>query len=235
MNRPLCILVAALAISAPSFRAAYAQGDADYGKIPLSFEANKGQTDGRVRYLARGAGYTVFLTPGETVLRLAHKSRGLSQGSVLRMRMIGAADSPSIEAEEQVESRSNYFLGADPATWRSGVAHFGRVRYRDVYPGIDAVYYGNQRQLEDNFVVAPGADPSAIRFAIEGADRVHVDSAGNLVISIAGGQLIQHRPRLYQVNGLAKTSVDGNYVLTSGRFVSFEVAGYNPSRPLVID
>jgi hypothetical protein len=215
--------------------ASQAQREADYGKIPLTFEANQGQTDARVRYLARGAGYTVFLTPGEAVLRLARRSDHGVKGAVLRMRMAGAATSPEIQPEGPVGTQSSYFIGSDPKAWRSGVPQFARVRYRNVYEGIDAVYYGNQRQLEYDLVVAPGADPSVIRFAVDGARKMRIDAAGNLVISTLGGDLVEHRPVIYQESGGTRTAVSGRYRVKSGKYFLFAIGDYDKSRPLYID
>ncbi len=115
-----------------------------YGKLPLSFEANQGQTDGRVKYLARGPGYTLFLTPTEVVLVL----RSQSSRTALRMRLVGAIPHPTIVAVDQLPGKSNYFIGNDPTKWRTNVPNYARVKYKEVYPGVDVIYYGNQRQLE---------------------------------------------------------------------------------------
>ncbi len=114
-----------------------------YGKLPLSFEANQGQTDGRVKYLTRGRGYTLFLTPSEAVLVL----RSQSSRTALRMRLVGAIPHPTIVAVDQLPGKSNYFIGNDPKKWRTNIPTYAKVRYKDVYPGIDLIYYGNQRQL----------------------------------------------------------------------------------------
>ena len=149
--------------------------------------------------------------------------------------MIGASKTALIRPEEPSAARSNYLIGADPAKWRTGVQHFGRVRYRDAWPGIDVVYYGKQSQLEYDIVVAPGADPASLRFAVEGARRLRVDSHGNLVISTAAGDLIQHRPRMYQGIEGSEIQIGGRYRVTRGKFVSFAVDSYDKRQPLIID
>ena len=149
----------------------------DYGKLPLTFEANAGQADGRVKYLSRGAGYTLFLTSGnEAVVSLARTTAGGERlTTAVRMTMPGSKDAEAIRALEPQSHVSNYIYGNDPKRWLTGVKHYGRVSYQGVYPGIDVVYYGNQRQLEYDFVVAPGADPGAIRLKFD-ADRVSTEN-----------------------------------------------------------
>ncbi len=177
-----------------------------YGKVPLSFEANRGQTDPRVKFLSRGSGYTLFLTGDEAVLSLrsqesgaalseakgvrnqkqegrpwslvpSHlqkptdraqgtKGKGPGTNDVLRMKLVGANQAAKVAALDELPGKSNYFIGNDPKKWRTGVPTYGKVKYEGVYPGIDLVYYGNQRQLEYDFVVAPGANPKAITLAV---------------------------------------------------------------------
>src|SRR3982074_3815304 len=141
---------------------------AAYRKFPLSFEANQGQADKRVKFLARGLGYTLFLTDQEAVLALpqvtpaAEKQSSKDSTAVLRMKLVGANPSARILGVNRQPGSSNYFIGNDPARWQTNVANSSRVSYSNAYPGIDLVYYGNQQQLEYDFVVAPGADPRAI-------------------------------------------------------------------------
>ena len=148
-----------------------------YGKLPFSFEANQGQADSRVKFLSRGNGYTLFLTSNEAVLSLRKpgtsearkESRRLDKawevretkaetleepGVVIRMKLIGANPSPHVAGEEELPGKANYFIGNDPKNWRTNVPSYAKVRYKDVYSGIDLVYYGKQRQLEYDFVVA---------------------------------------------------------------------------------
>src|SRR3989475_8787609 len=157
-----------------------------YGKLPLIFEANQEQTDPQVKFLSRGSGYTLFLTPTEAVLALregasarnvvdgspaAKRERGQPlQGTVLRMKLLGANPTPRVTGVEELPGRSNYFVGNDPAKWRANVPTYAKVEYRNVYPGVNLVYHGNQRQLEYDFVVSPGADPKAITLAFEGVE-----------------------------------------------------------------
>ncbi|MFN0122790.1 MAG: hypothetical protein ACKV2V_20005, partial [Blastocatellia bacterium] len=152
-----------------------------YGQVPMSFERNEGQADARVKYLARGRGYGLFLTANEALLQL--RGQNAAAASLLRMRLRGASAAPVITGEDALPGKSNYFLGNDPARWQTGVDTFGRVAYRDVYPGVNLVYYGNQRELEYDFVVAPGADPHRIRMEFSGARGMRIDADGALVLT----------------------------------------------------
>src|SRR5882762_8081425 len=150
-----------------------------YAKLPLYFEANQGQTDKDVRFLSRGAGYSLYLTAGEAVLVLAKPDAKAHGKSVaLRMSLVGAARKPVVSGLDEQPGRANYFIGKDPAKWRTNVATYAKVHYQNVYPGIDLVYYGNQRQLEYDFVVAPGSDPKKIVLGFKGADELQLDAKG---------------------------------------------------------
>ena len=156
-----------------------------FGGLPLSFEANKGQIDQPVKFLSNGPGYNLFLTGNEAVLTLrkpqAHADDSkVREGSVLRLKMIGANTSPQVEGQDELPGKVNYFIGNDPEKWRRNIPTYRKVYYKDVYPGIDVVYYGNQRELEYDFVVAPGANPKLIKFTVEGADKIRLDETGNL-------------------------------------------------------
>src|SRR5438445_781320 len=135
----------------------------------------------------------LFLTGAEAVLSLRQPAAGpdgppgpSGAGYVLRLRLVGANPAPVAEGQERQASTSNYLIGNDPTQWHTGVANYGQVADRGVYPGVDLLYYGRQRQLEYDFVVAPGADPGVIRLGIEGAQGLAVDAQGNLVVHAAG-------------------------------------------------
>ncbi|HYG82932.1 MAG TPA: SBBP repeat-containing protein, partial [Pyrinomonadaceae bacterium] len=183
----------------------------------------------------RGQGYGLFLTPTEAVLALSRPAAEGGERAVVRMKLLGANEAPRVSGREELEGKNNYFIGNDPAKWRTGVPTYARVQYQDVYPGVDLVYYGNQRQLEYDFVLQPGADPRSIALGFEGADRLEVDSAGELVLHTTGGEVRQRKPFAYQETDGARREVAANYVLKGGREVAFEVGDYDPARPLVID
>jgi len=299
-----------------------------YGRLPLSFEANRGQTDPQVKFLARGRGYTLFVTDSEAVLSLRARSleakglapvkfepqtrsesQGRSEGErrlwaaqrlraqvarlprflrplaerlaeqarflenlpttarppsgtsllahlpesaapgpesrsldVVRLTLVGVNPEASILGLDELPGKSNYFIGNDPKKWCRNVPTFSRVKHESVYPGIDLIYYGNQGRLEHDFVVSPGADPKAIRLAIEGAENISVDGRGNLVVNIQTGKVVLNRPHVYQSSvGEGKSGdskaqpLDGRYTLVAKNQVGFEVGAYDRSRPLIID
>jgi hypothetical protein len=199
-----------------------------------------------VKYVSRGRGYTLFLTPAEAVLALRKPSprtasrRGTTHGvevEALRVRLLGANPDPRIAPEGELVARANYFIGNDPAQWRTNVPTYARVRYRDVYPGIDLVYYGtHERQLEYDFVLAPGADPHAIALGFEGARRLALDAAGDLVVTLADGGVVVHKaPVVYQERDGRRETVDGKCVLRGGDRVDFELGAYDRTRTVFID
>ena len=272
----IAVVIAALLLGEPKGQMTIGQWDNGIGertttdskpltthlnRLPLSFEANRGQFADPVKFLARGQGYAFFLTQEGAVISLKagdekkngrrreneknqpaatsdqHRASDHSRHDVVvRMKLAGSTPSPEISGEEKLPGISNYFRGNDPENWHTKVAHYGKVRYREVYPGIDVVYYGNGRQLEYDFVVAAGTDPNAIRIAFEGAEKMEIDDAGNLIIHTEGGRLVQQAPIVYQEEAGEKQPVDGRYVLTEEELVGFQIASsYDRSKLLVID
>jgi hypothetical protein len=215
-----------------------------YGKLPLYFEANRGQTDQRVKFLSRGAGHTLFLTSTEAVLVLAKRqpavkgkpeARDKVTGTVLQMSFLGANPQARVMGREERAGKANYFIGNESAKWRTNVPTHGRVHYQELYPGIDLAFYGNQRQLEYDFVVSPGADLSLIALGFRGVDNLEVDGEGDLVLHTAAGTIRQRKPVIYQEVDGVRREIAGGYVIKGRRQVGFQVAAYDGSRPLVID
>jgi hypothetical protein len=205
---------------------------AAYGRLPLSFEANQGQTDAHVNFLSRGQGYSLFLTPTQAVLDTSQSSAG----NVLSMQLLGSDPAAHALGLEQLPGVSNYLIGNDPSQWHTNIPNYARVEYQNVYPGIDLVYYGNNQQhLEYDFVLAPGANPNAIQLSFQGTQGMTVDSQGNLVLHTAGGDVVEQAPVLYQASNGVRQSVSGHYVLESNSQVGFQVGAYDPTRPLIID
>src|SRR3989338_2936540 len=205
------------------------QGE-EFGRLPLRFEVNQGQADPRVRFLSRGRGLRLFLAGDETVL--APDGR---PDAAFRLRLAGASAAPEISGLDRLPGESHYLIGNDPRAWRTHVPAYARVRYREVYPGIDLVFHGDQDVLEFDFEVAPGADPGVIRMAFKGMDRLRLDPAGNLVIETAAGEIVQRAPVLYQDVDGRRRPVEGRYALKRRGRVGFEVGEYDRGRPLVID
>ena len=198
---------------------------------PLAFEANRGQADEQVKFLARGAGYTVFLTPTEAVVALG---RGRSERAVVRLKAVGGSPASQIVPDGELPGVVNY-SSSGPGSRSVSAPTYGRVRYVDVYPGVDLVYYGGPRQLEYDFVLAPGADPSQIALMFDGAERVEIDTGGDLVLQTGAGELRQPRPVVYQEIDGARRSVVGDYVLDGEGRVRVRLGAYDVTRPVVID
>jgi beta-propeller repeat-containing protein len=257
-----------------------------YGKLPLSFELNQGQTDRRVRFLSRGSGYGLFLTANEAVLTLQQGKRPSKPGAaradhrlalnhqlqpavfkpasagqhsperraaaVVRMRLVGANSQARISGLDELPGKSNYFIGNDPTKWRTNLPTYAKVKYSNVYPGVDLVYYGNQGQLEYDFILQPGADPRKIRLTIQTPavkssphPELRLDRSGDLIVGMDGSQVRFHKSVVYQpdAENMSTTGepsaramhlVESRYRLDGDR-VSFEVASYDSRRPLVVD
>jgi len=217
----------------------------DYGKLPLSFEVNSGQANRRVKFLARGSGYNLFLAPTEATLTFRRSSKNaLTPTTRLRIQHVGANAEPEMSGREKLPGKVSYFIGNDPKQWRTDIPTYARLEYRDVYPGVDLIYHGAQGSLEYDFVVAPGADPSGIALAFHGAEKLEIDSEGNLLLRVAGGSLRQQKPHIYQEVDGVRRKIDGGYVFRSlsqrdsshgARGIGFHVAAYDTSKPLIID
>lgn len=221
------------------------QPDTGFGQLPITFEANRGQVRPQARFLAHGRGYTALLNSTGITLSLRPASApkrasqdvnaGAGSGSAtIELRLMGAANS-SLAGEVIQPGHVNYFFGNNPKKWLTNVPTYAKVRGKGIYPGIDLVYYGNQRQLEYDFEVSPGADPNRIRFEIRGARSTSLDAGGNLVLRTGDGDLLFQRPAIYQKTGEGNIPVDGTYVLLDANHVAFRVSRYDATLPLVID
>lgn len=228
-----------------------------YGKLPLSFEQNLGQTSHEVRYVAHGGNYELFLTPQEAVVALQSRgldfsprhrfdtlralrearrnSRPLTQTAVLRLQLEGSNPQARITGTDQLPGRVNYFVGNDPGKWHTEIPTYAKVKYSGIYPGVDLVFYGSDRRLEYDFIVAPGAEPSAIALKVDGARRMRLNAKGDVVISVTGGEVQLQKPVVYQsVNGV-RHEIPGNYEIAGNRRLTFSVPHYDRNEPLVLD
>lgn len=203
--------------------------------IPLYFEPNQGQTNPQVKFLAHGAGYGLFLTSDEAVLDLERPATKESPaaGSVIRMHLDGANSPAIIRGAEPLPGKSSYFIGNDPSKWHRDIPQFARVEYQNVYPGINLVYYGKQRQLEYDFRVAPGAEPNQIALCFDGA-AAHLDS-GDLILSTKNGDVRFQAPHIYQISDGRETAIPGSFRLDADNKVGFAIGSYDRSRELIID
>ncbi len=206
-------------------------GETGYGNLPLAFEANQGQTAAQVDFLARGSGYMLSLNPSEAVLRLQNSTGG----DELHLQFVGANPLAQVVGRDELITKTNYLMGSDPTQWQTGIPNYGKVEYQDVYPGINLLYYGNQGQLEYDFVVDPGIDPGIIAISVQGAQAVTLDAQGNLVLHMTGGVVVQQAPVLYQEVGGVRQAVAGEFVLEGNTEVGFRIGTYDMNLPLVID
>lgn len=250
MIAPLDTLGQAPATTAQPDPAKQAVLAANYGKLPLSFEANRGQSDPRVRFLSHGNGYSLFLTDSAAVLSLRKpdlaspssatipsrpKPKPSFKTDVVRMEISGASHDLHVAGDSQLPGTANYFIGNDPARWHKAIPTYARVKYGQIYPGVDLVYYGNQSQLEYDFIVAPNADPKPIRLRFAGASRLKLDPNGDLEVIAKNGQIAFRKPILYQeING-QRHPVDGHFTLLAGDSVGFAIGSYDHARAVVID
>jgi hypothetical protein len=214
----------------------------------LSFEVNQGQADQSVRFLARGRGYTILLKPSEAALalespgqgaRFPEKAKGQPTPSirVLRMRIEGADLSAPATGLHRLPGISNYFIGNDPSHWHTNIPTYKEVQFEHIRPGVNLVYYGDQSQLEYDFVLSAGVNPQSLGLSFEGSDAA-IDPQGDLVFTWADGQATFHRPVAYQGDKSSpakKHFLAASYVLKGHNRVGFAVPDYDPQEPLVID
>jgi hypothetical protein len=198
---------------------------------PLGFEANRGQTDPRVAFLARGPRHAVFLTASETVLVLTQPD---STGLVLRMTFEDADPRPRVTGLEELPAKANYFVGNDPARWRTNVPLYAKVQYSRIYPGIDVRYSGDQSRLAYEVVVHVGADPTRITLSWQGADSLATNAQGDLVLHTAAGVLSLRKPVISQALDGRQREIDGRYVGKVANQVGFAVTASDAKRPLII-
>jgi hypothetical protein len=225
----------------------------NYGKLPLSFEANQGQADKRVKFLSRGNAYGLYLTGNEAVLTLRKTVYGAvrpglqrklrprqksAPPDVVRMQLAGASGKMEPRGEEQLPGTANYFIGSDSAKWRTSIPTYAKVHYTGIYRGIDLVYYGNPSdggQLEFDFAVAPHADPRRIQLRFDGPSRLRLAANGDLVVTTADGALAFHQPVVYQILDGRRHPVAGGFALLGKYTVGFRLGSYDRAKALVID
>ena len=229
--------------------------------LPLYFEVNRGQVDSSVRYLSRSGRYSLFLTDDAAVFSMIggefhkgpmpkgfpYKADGDTNltESAVRVRMVGANQHPEVEGLEPLPGRVNYLIGDEQKNWHRDIPTYGRVRFHDVYPGVDVVYYGTPSALEYDLIAAPGADTSKIKFAIEGPAKTTQTASGDIIIATSSGTIRIAKPQNYQQNpDGSKVAVEGSFKLgTDGvvvagiptRQVGFDLANYDRSKTLYID
>jgi len=228
-----------------------------YANLPITFEQNVGQTDSQAQFLSRGNGYRIFLSANQAILKfhaasfpsmskadekklgkrflLERARKATRTAEVVRMKLLGANPGAELVGVDKMSGTANYFIGSDPCNWHARVPLFAKVRSSEVFPGIDLVYYGNEKQLEYDFVVKPGANPHAISLGFEGIQSASIDSSGNLSMSTEIGGVKLNKPVIYQMIGGQRKEIGGTYALRGGNAIGFDVAGYDKTQPLIID
>src|SRR6266513_1461573 len=233
-----------------------------YSDLPLTFESYDGETTVQNRYVAAGRGYRLSLLQNEAVLDLIAPSKSIEKDTMshtggrsvgfrsemfrtephsvarntsLHMRMVGANPAPQVLGLAVMPGRTNYFKGHQPSSWQTNVANYSRVQYHDIYPGVDLLYYGNQHELEYDFVVTPGADPNEIRFEVTGARRIQLDAEGNLLFATTTGEVLMRKPLVYQQVGGERREIAGNFHLAEPYQIGVAVSVYDATLPLIID
>jgi len=201
--------------------------EASYGKLPLAFEENRGQAPAGVSYLSRTRSGVVLLRPGSIALEA-------DGGKTIAMRFVGVGAASVPTGEQKLPGITSYLVG-DESDWVRDIPNYASVRYASVYPGIDAVFHGNQKHIEYDFVLKPGANPERIRIAFEGVERILIDAQGDLELRAAHGTMKQHKPKIWQLGAHGRREVLGRYVLSGAAEVRFEVDPYDPHETLIID
>jgi hypothetical protein len=196
--------------------------------LPMVFEPNTGRWAPEVKFTARANDYRVLLSARGAVFEAAQHTISVSP--------LNANPKAELSGASPLPFRTNYFLGSHKEDWRGGVTNYAQVRYRSVYPGIDLVYYGSNRQLEYDFIIHPGADPSRIRLKFDGIERISVTASGDLVVGTGASRLTQRKPVVYQEEpGSGRHEIRGVFKLLAKNVVGFSVESYDRSRALTID
>lgn len=213
-----------------------------YTRLPLIFEANHGQLPADDSFISRGPGYSLLFARNRISLTL--QSAGAKKKTPLRrdiidLGIVGAAAECKLQGVDDLPGKTNYFIGSDPTKWRVGVPTFGKIRYENVYSGIDLVFYGNGRELEYDFVVHPGVDPNQIEFSIKGETSANLEESGGLALATHAGTIHFRAPVIYQQDGDLRHNIDGHFKLVGAQHgekkLSFVLDPYDHSRTLVID
>ena len=196
--------------------------------LPIRFEPNTGQWNPRVKFYARTGESRLLLTSQEAVLSTGNRSVGIS--------LVHSNPNARIEGLDPLGVRANYFVGSARDQWRTGVAQYTRVRYADVYPGIDLIYYGNASRLEYDLALRPGADARKIRLKFRGAGHLRLNAGGDLLLDSGDAAMVQKKPVIYQETASGRRQrVEGHYKLLAADVAGVELDAYDHARPLTID
>lgn len=205
------------------------QARESYANLPLYFIENQGQRDERVAYYIQQGGTNVYFTAEEMVMALPE--------SVLRQRFVDANPGVRITGSRKQEAKFNYFIGDDPDGWHNSIDSYGKITYRDLYPGVDLTYTGRNGALKYEFVLQPGADVDDIRLAYAGVDDLRLADNGDMLITPQGADtpLRDAAPTVYQEIKGQRVPVEANFTLYDDKTYSFALDDYNRDYPLVVD
>jgi len=228
MNSHILALLVLLSAASAGARTALSE----VGKAALVFEANHGQTAAQYAYVARGHGYTLLLDSGESTLLLGAAKRGTS---TLTVTLAGANKDARVIPPAPLPGVSHYLLGPDPAKWLTNIPNYSRIRYQNVYTGIDVAYYGKEGRLEYDFIVAPLASPASIRMRFTGANGMGITADGDLLLRVGSVEVRHHRPLAYQEQAGHRIPRAARFVMQGPGEIGFALGNYDRSKPLVID
>ena len=209
-------------------------------RLPWAFEPNVGETDPKVKFLARADGATVFLTQDEAVItwqtpRTKHSRAADESQDALRLQFADISSNRAISGEDELPGKTNYLLGRDPSKWRTNVPHFSAVNYREIYPGVSARFYGGPLGLEYDLRVSPGSDLGSVTLRANDSSHLRLDARGNLLVRLADREVLMRKPEIYQPDGTRKIPVQGGYRLLGDNSFGFRVGPYRADLPLIID
>jgi hypothetical protein len=234
------------------------QAKNSYGKIPLHFELNSKQADEQIKFISRSSSLSLFLKEDGATIALQNSKSVQNRkrtADIVQMKFVGANQSPKIYGEELLEGKTNYLIGNDPKAWRTDIPNYAKVRYEEVYDGVDLVWHGTQAQLEYDFVVKPQADYKTIAVIFDGATDICVDDNGDLLLQLKDATLRQHKPFVYQETNGEKKEISGRWsvvrkaegeknksairnpqsAIEDSAIVKFSVGDYDKNKPLTID
>lgn len=200
---------------------------------PLSFEINQGQAPPQTRFLVRKHHFAVSLSPTDADVAMSNAQCRCRKN--LNLHFVGSNPEAQTIGEQQLKETTNYFIGNNPKDFRANIPHYARARFNQVYPGVDFVYYGSDSRLKYDIIVAPGADPNVVRIRYSGVEGIKIDRAGNLVLNLTGGKIVQPKPLVYQSINNERRYVTGNYVIQDKNQIGFRFGDYDLNKRLVID
>ncbi|TFH02139.1 MAG: T9SS type A sorting domain-containing protein [Calditrichales bacterium] len=223
-----------------------AEVNKNLASMPLVFTKNQGQWDDKVMFRSNVGGATMWFAKSGAYYQFTRSinSEDVSGGDrqpksietmMIKARFVGSNQNPAMQGIDKIDYKCNYFIGNDKSKWATDVPNYQVVMYKEIYDGIDLKYYGNGIQMEYDFLVSPGADFSQIKIQYEGAESININDNGELVVTTIWGDVIEQRPLIYQVENDSRIALDGKYLIQEDQSFSFELSGYDPSLPLVID